>query len=110
VEVFQTAAEQNSCYPFNLRAIGRRTQSNCLQEVANSTPAWQADALLPLGPSVNAGAMLVRMPQLDGADPKLLSCETPTHLNVDAEKRDFLMNTYYAYSTINAPDKGEVGG
>ncbi len=54
--------------------------------------------------------MLVRMPQLDGADPKLLSCETPTHLNVDAEKRDFLMNTYYAYSTINAPDKGEVGG
>jgi len=54
--------------------------------------------------------MLVRMPQLDGADPKLLSCETPTHLNVDAEKLDFLMNTYYAYSTINAPDKGEVGG
>ncbi len=44
-------------------------------------------------PSVNAGAMLVLMPQLDGADPKLLSCETPTHLNVDAEKVDLLMNT-----------------
>jgi len=54
--------------------------------------------------------MLVRMPQLDGVDPKLLSCETPTHLNVDAEKRDFLMNTYDAYNTISAPDKGEVGG
>jgi hypothetical protein len=44
-------------------------------------------------PNVSAGAMLVLMPQLDGADPKLLSCETPTHLNVDAEKLDFLMNT-----------------
>jgi len=44
------------------------------------------------GPSVNAGPMLVRMPQLDGADPKLLSCEMPTHLNVDAAKLDFLRN------------------
>jgi hypothetical protein len=42
VEVFQTAAEQNGCYALNLSAIGRRTQNNCLQEIANSTPAWQA--------------------------------------------------------------------
>lgn len=40
--VFQTAAEQNGCYALNLSAIGRCTQKRCLQEVANSTPAWQA--------------------------------------------------------------------
>jgi len=42
--------------------------------------------------------------------PSLLLCETPTHLNVDAEKLDFLRTGYYAYSTINALNKGEVGG
>ena len=38
------AAEQNGCCALNLSAIGRCTQKNCLQEVANSTPAWQAGA------------------------------------------------------------------
>lgn len=52
---------------------------------------------------VNAGPMLVRkhsnlflntfwMHQLDGADPKLLSCENRAYLNVNAGKLDFIIN------------------
>jgi len=42
--VFQTAADQGACYAPNLSTCGRCTQNNFLQEVANSTPAWQAGA------------------------------------------------------------------
>src|SRR5580704_1814284 len=75
---------------------------------ADSTPAWQGRRSLPLGLIVNADSMLVRNPASLGIENQRTKCVKMFRSNCI----DFSPTTtkYYAYSTIKAPDKGEVGG
>jgi len=63
---------------------------------------------LPLGLIVNADSMLVRNPASLGIENQRTKCVKMFRSNCI----DFSPTTtmYYAYSTIKAPDKGEVGG
>ncbi|SRR6266478_2202771 len=62
--------------------LGRQTL-NCLSSL-NADPMLVTDAQQP-------PLTTFSMERLDGAGPKLLSCENPTHLNVDAGTLTFRM-------------------
>jgi hypothetical protein len=76
--------------------------------VTDSTPAWQGRRCLRLGLMVNADSMLVRNPASLGIENQRTKCVKMFRSNCI----DFGPTTtmYYAYSSIKAPDKGEVGG
>ena len=76
--------------------------------VTDSTPAWQGRRSLPLGLIVNADSMLVRNPASLGIENQRTKCVKMFRSNCI----NFSPTTiyHYAYSTMNAPNKGEVGG
>src|SRR5467141_3315495 len=71
-------------------------------------PCLAGQRSLPLGLIVNADSMLVRNPASLGIENQRTKCVKMFRSNcIDFSPTT---TTYYAYSTIKAPDKGEVGG
>src|SRR6266436_8532452 len=71
-------------------------------------PCLAGQRSLPLGLIVNADSMLVRNPASLGIENQRTKCVKMFRSNcIDFSPTT---TTYYAYSTIKAPDKGGVGG